>query len=223
MNPYRKNQRLVIGLVLAAVAAYFIFWWMPHRRRMAQLQEQVRSVQQTIRAETARMERMGELRAELAELQRYVGEIESQLPEQLELARFLSHLYALAKELGVEIVQTQPQVPSRLIDLQIQAIHLTLTGTSPAISRLIYGLETSPRLIELTALELRTGSRKRPGLVEAQIESRLFARRTAESERSDKATAPEAETPANDSAPARALNTASRLRRPGSLAKLARN
>jgi len=182
MNPYRKNQRLVIGLVLAAIVAYFFLWWMPHRRKMAALQSQVRQAQQTIDDESARLNGISDVRAELAELHRYIAEIEQQLPDELNLPRFLSDLYAIAKELGVDIVQTQPQVPSRLVQLQTQPAHLTLAGRAPAIAELIYQLETGPRLIELTSLQMRASKRRRAGQVEAEIESRLFAQGGSEAQ-----------------------------------------
>ncbi len=183
MNPYRKNQRLLIGAVLATLVAYFLFWWLPHRRRMAELQQQVQQVQQTIRLESARLKGLSDVRAELAKLQSYIAGIERQLPDQIELPRFLSGLYSLAKELGIQTVQTQPQVPSQVVELQTQAVHLTLVGDSAAIARLIYRLETGPRIVELTALQMRTDRRNKAGRIEAEIETRLFAQQSREEKR----------------------------------------
>ena len=111
-------------------------------------------------------------------MQAYNQSVADRLPLTMDVKEFLTAVHSLGQKDEVTISSVAPGITSGLIDVQAQSVRLTIMGRFHAVVQLMFELETTVRMVELTEIEAVASTK--PGetedMIEVKLDARLFAR-----------------------------------------------
>ncbi len=143
MDNNLRNYRhwLVSGTVLAIAVLYVALVYLPGRRNLAELREQLATKQAPLDTSGAVLASIASTEKELERTEQFVERWRTENPMPSGLAPILAELHALAQVAGVSIVRLDPQ-PVQVFDtIKRGSLTLTCTGSYRAVHRFLYQIE----------------------------------------------------------------------------------
>lgn len=174
----QRNRLIVVSGIAVVLVLFFVAYWLPYRRQIAQLRERIREASGEVSRQDRQAKRLSELRTELAQIEAHNKQVAERIPETLNVKDFLAAVYSLGQSDSVKVSTVTPQIMTKLVDVQQQNIRLSLVGPFPAIVGVIHKLETMLRKVEITDVEVTRESKADTGadFVEVHLGINLFAR-----------------------------------------------
>ena len=174
---FRRNTLILIGSLAAILILYVVVYWLPQRRRTAEMRSNIQRTLEAIEHSKQQSAQLARLNGELAQLESYTHQVAEQIPPALNVKEFLATVHSLGEQEDVKIPNVTPSISSELVTIQQQPISLTLVGQFRAIVQLMYELETMNRMIDLSDLEVRAIDKATSnGALEVKLNVRLYAR-----------------------------------------------
>lgn len=174
---FRRNTLILSGCLAAILILYVVVYWLPHRRYKSEMLSAIQDKRDAIESCKQQGTQLTALNGELGQLQAYNDKISERIPAALNVKDFLSTVHSLGQREGVAIANVTPGLAADLVGIQQQQISVTLIGRFQAIVQLMYELEATTRMVDLSDLDVRTVDK--PGMehqLEAKLNVRLFAR-----------------------------------------------
>lgn len=173
----RRNTLILIGSLAAVIVLYVVVFWLPQRRRMAELHSDIQTKRDAIESCKQKSTQLTLLNGELGQLEAYNQQAAERIPAALNVKEFLATVHSLGQREDVTISNVTPGIAANLVGTQQHPISLTLVGKFHAIVQLMYELETMNRMVDLSDLDVR--ALDKPGMedqLEAKLNVRLFVR-----------------------------------------------
>jgi Tfp pilus assembly protein PilO len=124
---FHKSSWIVTPCLAAIAAAYLTFVWMPSRRAIKELHEQVEAKQQLVAQATTLSAMLATSQQDLDKSQAVATAWEKAAPGKRDIPSFYGRINALAKDAGLTISRFDPQ--SFLTYEKFQEIPITIAGS----------------------------------------------------------------------------------------------
>ena len=162
--PWYGQVATFVVLALTALAAFRAYYEAPLRSDMAARKSKLESLTRDISNGEATARKVPEYRAEVDDLERLLGALRSELPEEKDLAELLRRLESDALESNLMIKRI---TPSPVVTRQLYAelpIELELEGTYHNLAAFFDRLGRFRRIVNISGLEVRGKDRPEPNL-----------------------------------------------------------
>jgi len=173
-NNIRRGSWFVTVPLAAVAVAYVAFVFLPGRRAVGELKQQISQKQEFITQATGVVTSLGTTREELEGTRAYNGAWRQRAPAARKLSAFYGQIYELTKAAGTATTRFDPEpVVTRN---QIREIPLTMgcAGSFAQVYEFLRGLEGLPAEIWVDRLQLEKSSEK-GGLVNCELSLVVFA------------------------------------------------
>lgn len=153
-TPVRRGSWIVILPLAALAAAYVTFFFVPGRRAVAQLREQIRAKQDSVAEATAVKQTFGRTQQEMEKTQAYVTSWLQRIPDEKEVGAVLGRIHQEADAAGARITRFDPQSPVVYEKLRRVPVVVGCSGSFSQIYEFVRKLETMPTSVWVGALRM---------------------------------------------------------------------
>lgn len=182
-----RREWIIVGLMLGLLLAAWLFVLHPRGKDIDLMQAQIREKNRVLEdMETFRPRAVGNLKKDIAELQRIVSDQQARLPRGEKIEKVFQDLSTLAKasDLRIHQIRTNQTTPSpseeqQSSKTQQQGFVLELEGTFPGIQSFLEQLEKQPRILRVDELRILRVSKESDDAVHANLNLRVFYRKGA--------------------------------------------
>lgn len=140
----QRYQWLVPAAILAVAAAYLGLGYLPGRRAVAQLHQELETKQQPVAAATSVVAGLGACDRELTETQAFVKDWKKKNSAEHGMAALFAEIHRLAKQAGVTLVRFEPHSTQAFETLQRGSLSLACTGSYAQLHDFLYCVESLP-------------------------------------------------------------------------------
>jgi Tfp pilus assembly protein PilO len=164
-------------LPLATVAvgiAYFVLLFLPNRRSIGELAEQVACKQQAVVQVAQGSQALLTTQKEIQRATAYVAVWQSALPREGSLARLFRRIGGLARSSHVSMTRMAPQEPLAMARLRRVSVLMGCTGSFSQIADFLQRLEKLPQSLWINDLRLE-GSGKDGRFMKCEMTLEIFA------------------------------------------------
>jgi len=174
----RRNTLILVGSLAAILLLYVIVYWLPQRRRSANMRGEIQQKREAIENCKKQSNQLPSLKGELALLETYNRTGAERIPPAMNVKEFLAAVHSLGQREDVNVANMTRGITTEFAGLQQQPINLTLVGKFNSIVHLMYELETMNRIIELSDLDIRSLDKTatQDDMLEVKLAVRLYAR-----------------------------------------------
>ena len=127
MTTFHKSSWIITPCLGAIAVAYLMFGWMPSRRAIKELHDQVETKQQLVAQATTLSDMLAASQQELDKSQAIAADWEREAPGKRDIPAFFGRINALAKDAGLTISRFDPQL--FLAYEKFQEIPITIVGS----------------------------------------------------------------------------------------------
>lgn len=149
------NLLVTGGSLLVLVAAYLTLVQRPGEARIRALSRQIDQLTSTLPALPSRADETNRYNELLAAREASVESLEARFSEDVSPAELREWIRDRAKSAQLTISRFAPVAPDVRPEHRLVPLRLTVTGRYHQIHALLYGLETSPHMLEATEVVLR--------------------------------------------------------------------
>jgi Tfp pilus assembly protein PilO len=168
-QPSRRGTWIVTLTLAAAAGGYGLFVYLPGRKALAELRNEIRRKQDYVAAHSTLPIQLKTAQDELAAAQT-VNQQWRQRAAAGSTAPLYGKLYELAKQSGVTPTRFDPQSPQTLATLRRAPLNLTLTGDFAKVHAFLCRLEELPNPLWLDGVQVkRLGSTAGSVIVEVNL------------------------------------------------------
>jgi Tfp pilus assembly protein PilO len=172
-NADRKTW-ILLGALAALAFGYFALVFLPARKALAQMREDIRLKQEHVTGAASLPAIVATVGQELAESRQYVGAVQESSPRTARLSALFGKLYELARRAGVTPVRFEPQPAQPFETLDRVSISFGLTGSYPQLHEFLRSLEELPMPLWVDAIEIKQAG-EAAGSATAELTLVVFA------------------------------------------------
>ena len=159
--------------LVAAAVAYMLLFYLPGKRTIGELQDQIKTKQDYIAVADSRLTALRIARQKYDQTQAYSAAWLRTAPAQEELSSLYWKINELAKAAGTTITRFDPQPPVPYDTISQIPLGLGCTGSFAEIYEFLRGLEGLPAEMWVSALRLEKIDRAR-GTVDCELTLAIF-------------------------------------------------
>ncbi len=151
----QRNRLLVVLIVAGSLAAWFWFAYLPRRRAMKSLAEQLAQTKAAIEQSIVLVPLRAQTAAKLDHVRRYVKDCRKNLAAASRAASLFGKIASLAKSSGVVITRFDPQAPVTYETIQEIPLDAGFLGSLPQVLDWVARLERLPEPIWVEKLSIK--------------------------------------------------------------------
>jgi Tfp pilus assembly protein PilO len=156
MKPKKSYRHWFVALGLtAATTAYVVLYYLSERREIAELGEQIESMQSYLTTAEATFGRQLEIETRLTEADEFIDPWRATLPTEAETAAMLGELHRSIGRGGAAVTRFEPQSTVAMASMRQIPVSLSAVGSYQQISRALLAVEGLPRTLWMTSVTLR--------------------------------------------------------------------
>jgi Tfp pilus assembly protein PilO len=159
---------------LGMAAAYFALVFLPNRRAIGELAEQVACKQEAVLRAAAESHALVTTQKEIQRASAYVAAWQSASSHEANLAGLFGRIGALARSSHVSTTRMAPQEPLVMARLRRVSVLMGCTGSFPQITGFLQKLENLPQTLWIEDLRLENSS-KDGELMRCEMTLEVFA------------------------------------------------
>jgi len=179
-----RGSWLVTLPVAGLAVAYVLGWYVPGRRQIEQLSEELAADEEFVALADAVAPAIQTTRHQLQECLAYNAAWTESAPAQAELSALFGKIHALARASGSTTIRFDPEPPVVLDKLRRIPVVLGCTGSFAQIAEFLHHLEALPQAIWIEGLKIEQSRQDRES-VECQLELLIFADNPDDSDQVD--------------------------------------
>jgi Tfp pilus assembly protein PilO len=149
-----KGSLIVIVPVAAVVAAYVLWVYLPGKRAIADLREQIRTKQDYVLESEKLTKALREGKQELTRTETYVAACRRRASEEKDLGNILGLIHESANKARVRITRFDPQPPTSYERLRRVPVVVGLVGQFEQIHVFLRSLEGMPTYIWIGSVKM---------------------------------------------------------------------
>lgn len=186
MNEKLRRDSLITIISLAVVVALFTFViYLPGLKSKQQLNKQIASIQEEIRAIPTKVEQLELLQKELQQREAFIKRMKTHIPTDKDTHRVLQRVAQLANSSSLTVSSLNPGEPVPYATYLRQPFTVNISGPYKGLIQFLNGLDTDSRLFTVSNLMLTSQYGENKGLVKGTIELSVYVLRDTESNFSD--------------------------------------
>lgn len=186
MNEKLRRDSLITIISLAVVVALFTFViYLPGLKSKQQLNKQIASIQEEIRAIPTKVEQLEQLQKQLQQREAFITRMKKHIPTDKDTHRVLQRVAQLANSSSLTVSSLNPGEPVRYATYLRQPFTVNVSGPYKGLIQFLNGLDTDRRLFTVSNLMLTSQNGKNTGLVKGTVELSVYVLRDTESDFSD--------------------------------------
>lgn len=178
-----RDQRVALLILLAMVGLFLALHWAPRRLKEARLNGRIAQARAQLAADAGGTAQLVSLSREVAELETQAASLRREVPRESQLASLLRHLTGELERLEVTDQEMQTQPLATGSNYSVIPVTLKFRGTFAAALTLVRNIESMPRLVRLTRVELRGEPGKPREPLRVSVELCAFFTQPAEGKR----------------------------------------
>ena len=172
--PIRRGSWIVI-LPLAAIAGGYVFlFFLPGRRAIAELRQQVRAKQDFVAEADKLQQTLRETKHEMEKTQAYVAACRRRIPDEKELGAVFGQIHQVADAAGIRVTRFDPQPPVVYEQLRRVPVLIGCIGSFAQMYEFVRNLEALPTLLWVGTLKTEKDGRNVKN-VQCEIGLAIFA------------------------------------------------
>jgi Tfp pilus assembly protein PilO len=173
----RRSTLILVASLAVMLLLYYFAYYGPHARRVEAIHGEIIQKREEIDRQSKHNNQLAKLHSELAQLDAYNQQMKQRIPDRLNVREFLATVHELAQSADVTISKVTPQIGRPLVNVQEQAISLTLTGAYHRVIDVLHRLESMPQELELIGIEVKrpASGKDGSGELDVRLDLRLFA------------------------------------------------
>ncbi len=168
-----KAQWILGGVMLAMVAYFVLFSYLPQSSRLKSLSASIHSKQRELSASQSRADTLPTVKVDLDKLRLSVDNYDKKLPRQAALGEFLKNITQLSAQASLRNLSVQPGLPRRLDKVSELPISMHFEGDALSVFAFLRQTEQMPRITRVQNVELHTLD-PRLGTVEVQLAINIY-------------------------------------------------
>jgi Tfp pilus assembly protein PilO len=173
---WRSKQQITILAIGATIVCVFVaFWYLPLRRQMNAIQRARAERALAISKGTADAKRLPLVEEKLSDLQRLLGDSESNIPEQRDLGEFMRKIADLMKEHNLKDDTVTPGGEIEADKFNCIPVSMQCKGELAQISEFYRRLQGLDRLVRIERVKL-TNDENYSGQVTMETEAVVYYR-----------------------------------------------
>ncbi|WP_187782089.1 type IV pilus inner membrane component PilO [Gimesia chilikensis] len=186
MNEKLRRDSLITIISLAVVVALFTFViYLPGLKSKQQLNKQIASIQEQIRAIPTKVEQLEQLQEELQQREAFINRMKKHIPTDKDTHRVLQRVAQLANSSSLTVSSLNPGEPVPYATYLRQPFTVNVSGPYKGLIQFLNGLDTDSRLFTVSNLMLTSQYGENTGLVKGTVELSVYVLRDTESDFSD--------------------------------------
>lgn len=186
MNEKLRRDSLITIISLAVVVALFTFViYLPGLKSKQQLNKQIASIQEEIRAIPTKVEQLEQLQKQLQQRESFITRMKKHIPTDKDTHRVLQRVAQLANSSSLTVSSLNPGEPVTYATYLRQPFTVNVSGSYKGLIQFLNGLDTDSRLFTVSNLMLTSQNGKNTGLVKGTVELSVYVLRDTESDFSD--------------------------------------
>ncbi|MBN70181.1 type 4a pilus biogenesis protein PilO [Gimesia chilikensis] len=186
MNEKLRRDSLITIISLAVVVALFTFViYLPGLKSKQQLNKQIASIQEEIRAIPTKVEQLELLQKELQQREAFIKRMKTHIPTDKDTHRVLQRVAQLANSSSLTVSSLNPGEPVPYATYLRQPFTVNVSGPYKGLIQFLNGLDTDSRLFNVSNLMLTSQYGENTGLVKGTVELSVYVLRDTESDFSD--------------------------------------
>ncbi len=186
MNEKLRRDSLITIISLAVVVALFTFViYLPGLKSKQQLNKQIASIQEEIRAIPTKVEQLELLQKELQQREAFINRMKKHIPTDKDTHRVLQRVAQLANSSSLTVSSLNPGEPVPYATYLRQPFTVNVSGPYKGLIQFLNGLDTDSRLFNVSNLMLTSQYGENKGLIKGTIELSVYVLRDTESDFSD--------------------------------------
>lgn len=186
MNEKLRRDSLITIISLAVVVALFTFViYLPGLKSKQQLNKQIASIQEEIRAIPTKVEQLELLQKELQQREAFIKRMKTHIPTDKDTHRVLQRVAQLANSSSLTVSSLNPGEPVPYATYLRQPFTVNVSGPYKGLIQFLNGLDTDSRLFNVSNLMLTSQYGENTGLVKGTVELSVYVLRDTESNFSD--------------------------------------
>ena len=186
MNEKLRRDSLITIISLAVVVALFTFViYLPGLKSKQQLNKQIASIQEEIRAIPTKVEQLELLQKELQQREAFIKRMITHIPTDKDTHRVLQRVAQLANSSSLTVSSLNPGEPVPYATYLRQPFTVNVSGPYKGLIQFLNGLDTDSRLFNVSNLMLTSQYGENKGLIKGTIELSVYVLRDTESDFSD--------------------------------------
>lgn len=168
-----KAQWILGGVMIAMVAYFVLFSYLPQSSRLKSLSAGIQSKQRELSASQSRANTLPTVKVDLDKLRLSVDNYDKKLPRQAALGEFLKNITQLSAQASLRNLSVQPGLPRRLDRVSELPISMHFEGDALSVFAFLRQTEQMPRITRVQNVELHTLD-PRLGTVEVQLAINIY-------------------------------------------------
>ena len=186
MNEKLRRDSLITIISLAVVVALFTFViYLPGLKSKQQLNKQIASIQEEIRAIPTKVEQLELLQKELQQREAFIKRMKTHIPTDKDTHRVLQRVAQLANSSSLTVSSLNPGEPVPYATYLRQPFTVNISGPYKGLIQFLNGLDTDSRLFTVSNLMLTSQNSENKKFVKGTIELSVYVLRDTESDFSD--------------------------------------
>ncbi len=186
MNEKLRRDSLITIISLAVVVALFTFViYLPGLKSKQQLNKQIASIQEEIRAIPTKVEQLEQLQKQLQQREAFINRMKTHIPTDKDTHRVLQRVAQLANSSSLTVSSLNPGEPVPYATYLRQPFTVNVSGPYKGLIQFLNGLDTDSRLFNVSNLMLTSQYGENTGLVKGTVELSVYVLRDTESDFSD--------------------------------------
>lgn len=186
MNEKLRRDSLITIISLAVVVALFTFViYLPGLKSKQQLNKQIASIQEEIRAIPTKVEQLELLQKELQQREAFINRMKTHIPTDKDTHRVLQRVAQLANSSSLTVSSLNPGEPVPYATYLRQPFTVNISGPYKGLIQFLNGLDTDSRLFTVSNLMLTSQNSENKKFVKGTIEMSVYVLRDTESDFSD--------------------------------------
>ncbi|MEQ8852578.1 type 4a pilus biogenesis protein PilO [Gimesia sp.] len=186
MNEKLRRDSLITIISLAVVVALFTFViYLPGLKSKQQLNKQIASIQEEIRAIPTKVEQLELLQKELQQREAFINRMKTHIPTDKDTHRVLQRVAQLANSSSLTVSSLNPGEPVPYATYLRQPFTVNISGPYKGLIQFLNGLDTDSRLFTVSNLMLTSQNSENKQFVKGTIELSVYVLRDTQSDFSD--------------------------------------
>ncbi len=173
MKPKANHKTWILIVVLLAVlSGYVALSFIPEKRHIAELRQDLLDKQEFVTQSTKTVEKLREIEEQLNNTTAYNRTWTKHAPHSGEISILLGKIHALARTANVEIDRFDPEPAEKFDRIRRLPIEMVYSGQLPSVFQFLSDLEQMPQTIWINSVTIertaKNGSNTRDNIVETR-------------------------------------------------------
>ena len=151
----QRNQWLVPAAILGVAVAYLVFAFLPGRRAVKQLYDELETKQRPVATASTVVAALATCERELTETQAFTEDWNKRNAAKQGMASLFAEIHRLAKQAGVTPVRFEPHAAQAFETLQRGSLSLACTGTYPQMHDFLFRVESLPYALWVDSVQVK--------------------------------------------------------------------